>query len=449
MVNYKEKVCVLCDSKFIPSSPKQKYCLSCKEAGRRIADRNRDKKRSRAENGYIEYTRFCRVCGIRFKTFYKKKVYCGSVYCETVRGKTNGRRTDAVRKDKLKFLTKERQSINRDNKLKTSIAYIESFGYKVLDSTNYVNSHFGKFELLCPKGHIWGATYHAFKDLSARCFQCYISNNYTSKPEQKLRDYFANNYPNLNIIYNDRTQIHPKELDLYFPDHKVAVEVCGLYWHSEENGKPKDYHYNKMISCYDKGIRLITLFEDEIYYKFDVVISIILKALGLFTYKVDATDCSISVVNKKYANCFIENNCLDNDVNFSDAFGLFYNNELVGLIAVNKADKLGDIEIKYFCESKYTVIIGAIKKLFEHLKKDIKNTGYNTLSYVVDMRYNSTQFEQGFKLKGHIKTTAHYFKNGKRYKDLCMAAKAEDNGHDSSHKRIWDCGHHTYVYKLN
>lgn len=52
---YKEKQCLLCKLNYVPTSPKQKYCDVCKDEGRRIADRVRDKKRSRKNNNYIEY----------------------------------------------------------------------------------------------------------------------------------------------------------------------------------------------------------------------------------------------------------------------------------------------------------------------------------------------------------------------------------------------------------
>ena len=69
-------------------------------------------------------------------------------------------------------------------------------------------------------------------------------------------------YPN-EIVYNSRTIIKPLELDIYLPDIKIAIEINWLYWHSEEH-KDKNYHYDKMKMCQEKGIQLYQFFEDEI-----------------------------------------------------------------------------------------------------------------------------------------------------------------------------------------
>ena len=49
MTDYKNKFCSLCGKEYTPSSPKQKYCVICKEEGRKLADLKRDRKRSRSK----------------------------------------------------------------------------------------------------------------------------------------------------------------------------------------------------------------------------------------------------------------------------------------------------------------------------------------------------------------------------------------------------------------
>ena len=71
---------------------------------------------------------------------------------------------------------------------------------------------------------------------------------------------------------NTRKIISPYELDIYLPEYKIAIEYCGLFWHSAASLKKSrhmsdktiaNYHKMKHEGCAKKGIRLITIFEDE------------------------------------------------------------------------------------------------------------------------------------------------------------------------------------------
>lgn len=62
---------------------------------------------------------------------------------------------------------------------------------------------------------------------------------------------------------NNRKIIHPKELDLWIPEYKIAIEYNGTYWHAEERQNNIYIHREKSILCHEKGIRLIHIFEFE------------------------------------------------------------------------------------------------------------------------------------------------------------------------------------------
>lgn len=90
----------------------------------------------------------------------------------------------------------------------------------------------------------------------------YKSNEYSnkSKAEQYIINHLEYDGP---VNHNDRTVIRPKELDIYIPDLKIAVEYNGLYWHSIEQGIDKYAHRNKSLACRQLGIRLIHIYEFE------------------------------------------------------------------------------------------------------------------------------------------------------------------------------------------
>ena len=58
-------------------------------------------------------------------------------------------------------------------------------------------------------------------------------------------------------------EINPKELDIYIPDLKLAIEYNGTYWHAEERQNNIYIHREKSISCHNLNIRLIHIFEFE------------------------------------------------------------------------------------------------------------------------------------------------------------------------------------------
>lgn len=92
--------------------------------------------------------------------------------------------------------------------------------------------------------------------------QYYESNQYSNK--SKAEQYIIDNLDyNDTIIHNDRSIIKPKELDIYLPNKKLAIEYNGLYWHSINIVKDIHYHRNKSIACRKLGIRLIHIYEFE------------------------------------------------------------------------------------------------------------------------------------------------------------------------------------------
>jgi hypothetical protein len=289
VVKYKEKGCSLCGQKYIPTSPKQKYCSA---EGRRIGSRERDRCRSRKKYNYTEYTRNCKHCGIEFKTYYKKKVYCGAKECDQVRLYLKNQRIQDRRPKE--YMIEKGHRYYKENKERILIEksikyrelnpdaipyvggkpakltygfvkeYVEGRGYELLSKEYTSNKQ--KLLLKCPHGHEWETTLHGFKDAGTNCFWCYIENNYTSKFEGSVREYINKIYSG-SIIYNDRTQIMSTitgcrlELDIWFPDLYKAIECNGVYWHSDEDNVKRDQL--KVELCYQKGIDLLVITDDD------------------------------------------------------------------------------------------------------------------------------------------------------------------------------------------
>ena len=159
---------------------------------------------------------------------------------------------------------KERYLKERKNAL--SRVDLKSFVYEddidLLFAINN-NSHV-RVRTKCPK--CGNYSYHSFHNVynyttgkytERLCDKCYCDG--TSSFEQEIADYISTFYSG-ELIRNSRKIISPLELDLYYPEKKIAIEFNGDYWHNE-NHKSRDYHYNKFLKCRGSDIILISIFE--------------------------------------------------------------------------------------------------------------------------------------------------------------------------------------------
>jgi hypothetical protein len=89
-----------------------------------------------------------------------------------------------------------------------------------------------------------------------------VKHFFQSAAEHEIVDYIKSIYSG-EVQQGCRSIIKKQELDIYLPEKQMAIEYNGIYWHSIEQGKTKDYHLNKSILAAEKGIQLIHIFEDE------------------------------------------------------------------------------------------------------------------------------------------------------------------------------------------
>ena len=165
----------------------------------------------------------------------------------------------ALQHKKAKFQTRI-SHINEDFISNLHPSYIEKLnsGEIKVDST---------VETKCPRcgnydRHSFNNVYHLKSETYTPrlCHSCYKSLS-TSKYEDEIADYISTFYSG-ELVRNSRNIISPLELDLYYPEKKIAVEFNGDYWHNESR-VTSDYHYNKFKKCFDSGIILVSIFEHE------------------------------------------------------------------------------------------------------------------------------------------------------------------------------------------
>ena len=183
---------------------------------------------------------------------------------------------------------------------------------------------------------------------------------------------------NIEYIENDKTILsNHKELDIYIPPQKIAIECNGLYWHFQ---KDKDYHKNKFIECQQKGIQLITIWEDWIRLKPTILKSLILSKLGIYERKIYARKCIVKKINSKQSSPFLNQNHIQGNTSSEIKYGLFYEDELVSVMTFghkkycsgNKNKNENEWELSRFCSLLNSCVIGAAGKLLKQFINDVK-----------------------------------------------------------------------------
>lgn len=171
-----------------------------------------------------------------------------------------------------------------------NIKKLEEISRKKYESNNieYVKYIGNKRHLLyCRKCgnefiRITSSGYRINNDLDL-CPICNPINNNVSFLENQLYEYISSIYKG-EIIRNNRTIIHPYELDIYIPELNLAIEFNGDYWHAnpklERFSNPNDVHsihdgkiitnkdiwdkdIKKYYMCKDIGIIMMMIFEND------------------------------------------------------------------------------------------------------------------------------------------------------------------------------------------
>ena len=276
---------------------------------------------------------------------------------------------------------------------------------------------------------------------------------------------------NVGIEYftNVRDVIYPKELDIYIPSKKVAIEINGIYWHSDKE-KPKDYHMNKFKECRKQGIQLIQIWEDWMIHNPEIVRSFLLTKLGCCENTIYARKTELREVPSKEASSFLDENHIQGHCNSKYSYGLYYNDELVSLmtfgynrgsISKNTKKSSSEYELLRFCNKLDTHVIGGASKLLQYFIKTFNPS--QIISYAsCDISDGNLYKTLGFEPSGGITRSYWYIdpESYRRYHRTSFTKSAivkkgikESNGSwtefeamdEAGYIRIYDAGQMRWV----
>ena len=243
------------------------------------------------------------------------------------------------------------------------------------------------------------------KIINEYSLQDYIDNSYRSHEEREIYDYIQSLSPELQIEHNKRGVLSGnRELDIYIPSKRIAIEYNGNYWHSDKI-RNKTYHQDKTLEYISLGIHLIHIFEYE--WNNDIIqekLKLYIKDLVLgYSNRVYAKNCEVRPVDSKSERQFLESYHLQGWGNSDIALGLWQSSRLLSVMTFGKPRFNGKFqwEMIRYCTLPGTTIIGGGEKLFKYFidkynpnsiisYSDIsKFTGkiYNRLGFVTDDRF--------------------------------------------------------------
>lgn len=261
-----------------------------------------------------------------------------------------------------------------------------------------------------------------------------------------------------NIQYNtnDRSIIHPFELDIYIPQHNLAIEYCGLYWHSEQKGKDKWYHHNKWKRCMEQGVQLLTVYEDEWQQVQQQVKQKILHLLGIDNRKrIFARKCKIGTVTSTNKKLFLNSNHIQGNGPSGINLGLWSDDELVAVMCIQERPE--HHYLTRYATSQH--VVGGFSKLLKYFQQHYT---WSKLVSFADLRWSSGNLYEstGWVLDQTIVPDYYYSPNGRdrfhkfnyRRKNLPKLLDRFDPSMSERQNcdingilRIWDCGKRRFV----
>ena len=320
------------------------------------------------------------------------------------------------------------------------------------------NKHRSAVELASELGVTYYSVIYAYEKYSIeRTFDGYNK----SLAEKEIADFVRG--MGVDLQCGNRTLLGGKELDMYAPDRGIAIEFNGVYWHSEKNGKGKNYHLDKQKKCSDIGIRLVHILDTEWKSKEDIVRSRLSNLFGM-SKRVYARKCRVGVVDNSTASVFFDRTHIQGRCAQSVAYGLWYEGTLVACMSFGKSrfSKKYEWELLRFSNELNTSVVGAAGKLFSYFKKLVNPK--SVVSYC-DLRWNTGNMYSaiGFTEVGRSSPNYWYTNNytflesRMRYQKhklsnilpLFDESKSEwQNMSDNGFDRIWDCGNSVYVWNV-
>lgn len=252
-------------------------------------------------------------------------------------------------------------------------------------------------------GEFWQVADGVMNSWSIGCKGCAA---HASQEEERIYRFVSLFEP---AVHRCRQTIPPREIDVLVPGRKVAIEYCGMYYHSVFNPDQKDRktrHRYKYDRCQEQGLRLLTIYESEWLARPATIRRIIRRAIGADRGRVFARKCILRRVSSEEATVFFERYHLQGGGGTGQHWGLDYKGKLVACMRFSKgttargraADKAAWELSRYATRVR---VVGGAAKLFQAF---LAAERPHTVKSFSDNRYFTGEMYAalGFRLDGEV-----------------------------------------------
>lgn len=212
------------------------------------------------------------------------------------------------------------------------------------------------------------------------------------------------------VIQSDRSILHGKELDIYIPDLKIAIEFDGIYWHSDIY-KSERYHQQKTLDCLRQGVRLIHIFEYEWINpdKQTKIMRYLADVISEHSEIYYARNINIREPSVQESVEFLDRYHLQGYTNAPIRYGLYNNTEMLGIITFGKPRFSSNYEYELIrlCWKPGVNVVGGFERLFKHFVTEHNPSSIVTYSDISKFTGNS-YLRVGFKASIDDLTSPNY-----------------------------------------
>lgn len=259
-----------------------------------------------------------------------------------------------------------------------------------------------------------------------------------------------------------------QSLDLVSLEHGLALEYCGLHWHHEADPgrKGPKYHRDRMMLAGLKGLRLLTMFEDEWKTRRSCVEARLRAILGKNERRLGARSCELRALTRDEAHVFLDAYHLQGaPVGTWGAWGLWDRRELVLAMTLGAHPRQGHdtkAVLSRLCTLPNLSVAGGASRLLVAAKEAARARGCTSLLSWSDNRWSrgDVYMSLGFTLEEELPPDYGYVdikhprerlskQSQKKSNTGCPPDRTEHSwALEHGLARIWDCGHKRWVLPL-